>query len=96
MKIGHIHFRNDHSNHSLVSVTSCHLVTNGQFALCAHKDFNLLDHPGINLVATLDLVKAALTICIKLSESPFEGADDFKDLVTDRTRIDFDVVVDCC
>jgi len=92
----HVLFRNDGRNHPFVSVTTRHLVTDAELTLSCNKDFNFFDNARIDFVTTLHLVEATLAVSIKLTKTTFEARDDFKDLVTDRRRIDFDMIVDGC
>ena len=64
-----------------------------ELALRGDENLDLLDDAGIDVVAALDAVHRALALEFELVELVLERADDLADLVPDRRRIDFDVIV---
>ena len=73
IKIGHVFHRHDARNHTLVAMTSGHLVARLQLALHGHEDLDQLHHARRQLVATLQLVDLVLEPGLKRCDGPVEA-----------------------
>src|SRR6266566_9326663 len=89
----HILFRNDARDDAFIPVATSHLISDAQLALARDINFDLFDDAGIDIVAALHPIHRTLAFELQLRELVLIRADDFTDLVTDRTRIDLDVIV---
>src|SRR5437667_11848832 len=89
----HIFFRNDAGDDAFISVATSHLISDAQLALARDINFDLLDDAGIDVVATLYSIHRTLALDLQLPELVLVRADDLTDLVTNRTRINLDVIV---
>ena len=91
---GHVLLRDDLGDDALVTVTSGHLVTDGELALAGDEDLDLLDDAGIDIISALDAAEVLLLLVLEIGEAVLKLSDDLADLVADRARVDLDHVVD--
>ena len=70
-----------------------HLVADAQLALARDENFDLLDNAGVDVVAAFDPIHRAFPLELELGELVLVLRDDFADLVSNRARIDLDVIV---
>src|SRR6266704_2667439 len=73
-----------------------HLVTDAQLAFARDINLDLLDDSRIDIVSALDPVHRAIAFKFQLRELVLVSANDFADLIADRTRIDLDVIMRRC
>ena len=74
-------------------MTACHLIADTQLALARDINLDLLDDPRIDIISALHSIRRALAFELQLREFVFIRGDDLTDFVTDRTRIDLDMIV---
>ena len=93
-QIRHIFLGHDRSDNALVTVTTGHLVTHGKLPFRGDEDLHFLDDAGIDFITGLKRIELPLALGVEFLEATFKRTDDLQDLVTDRGRINFDMVVD--
>src|SRR5258708_3197791 len=81
---GHIFLGHDLGDHTFVTVTTGHLVTNLELLLRGDVNFDLLDHARTGLFTGLDTVGLAILVGVELVELTLVRTDDLHDLDTNR------------
>ena len=89
----HVFFWHDLGHNALVTVTSGHLVTHGEFPLGSNEDLNFLDDAGFDFVARFHLVQVHFPLVVEFGKLRFKGTGNIEDLVPHWARIDLDVIV---
>ena len=90
----HVLFWNNPCHHTFISVTSGHLVSDRNLPLGRNINLHLLQDAGINIFPGFQTLKFEVLLIGQLVELLFVTRDDLADLDPDRTRVDFDVIVD--
>ena len=75
-------------------MTSGHLVSDRNFPLGRDINLHLLQDAGINVFPGFQTLKFEVLLIGQLVELLFVTRDDLADFDPDRTRVDFDVIVD--
>src|SRR5206468_10318719 len=89
----HVFLRHDAGDNAFISVATSHLIAHAQFALAGGVNFDLFDDSRVDIVTAFHPVHGAIAFEFQLRELVFVGANDFADLIANRTRIDLDVIV---
>jgi hypothetical protein len=80
----HVFLRHDLRHHTLVSVASCHLVTDRQLPLGSDVNLHGLDHAAVNSLTRLSTLKFLVVLHLEVIEFLLKAADDLINLVADR------------
>ena len=89
----HVFFRDNLGDNPFVTVTSGHLIPDGEFPLGGDEDLHLLDDAGFHFVAGFHLIEVHFPLVIEFGKFRFEGTGDVENLVPHRARIDLNVIV---
>ena len=87
-QVRHVFLGDDLCHHAFVTVTTCHLVADRQFALGRDVDLHRFDDSRIHVFAGFHAPQFLVVRDLEIVEFLFESADDFVDFVPDRRGVD--------